>query len=448
MTIITPHKGSFFKTSVFLILFIVLNLSGCVYWQDNLATIVILFGGEGRAAGYPPDRETFQKLEHEVILTSAAETLNFSFKGKTTFETSVAPGKWNVAVNSYLDGEIYATGSKDVILKLGRNNETIEMRQAICWWTWDASTDQAGITYDSTTRVTITPTDDNSGCDVTVAGTANHEDENWASQTGRNYIAAVGKTYRVTWKWKADNKPFQNVTIRYAQEVQQDGIGDEYYELGTYKNKLTIPVNEEAKSYEFTMPGNCFMSFAFMIGGDTGSFTIRDFKVEEVKLLSSIKERITFSRGRGDEDVSDEKKPYDNWVGSYDIPAEVRGEGIKTGEVFTFTYTFTSDTDIRRTYNSDGEEVGGGLSIILLDNSGTAVPKWWKELSEYNNFIPYIQANKPVSDTITFTAIRNTSSSEVDANRLVFLIDPVDAVDERPTLTFTKFEFKKAEADQ
>jgi len=443
MTIITPRKGSFFKTSILLILFIVLNLSGCSHWQGDLATIIISFGGEGRAAAYPPDNETFQKLEHEVILTSATETLNFSFTGRAAFETSVAPGKWNVVVNSYLDDEIYATGSKDVILKLGRNNETIEMHQAVFWWTWDASTAQEGITYDSTTEITITPTEDNSGCDVTVTGTANPDDNNWASQFGRTYMAAVGKTYKVTWKWKAkaNTKAFENVTIRYVQEIQQDGNGDEYYELGTYENKLTIPVKEETKSYEFTIPENCLMSFTFMAGGDTGSFTIRDFKLEEVQLPSSTK-RITFSRSRGDVSINGE--PYDNWVGFYDIPVSVRGQGIKEGDVFTFNYTFTSDTDI--TVNDTADDIDKFFYLLLLDNSTTAKPQWWGELSGYsdNNFMPSIPAKREIKGSITFTATKTASSSEAGANRLVFLIDPADAVKRHPTLTFTEFEFYKS----
>jgi len=284
MTVITPLGGSFFKTSIFLTLLIILNLSSCSHWQGDSAEIVLSFESADRAVYNPNDTASHQKLEHQIILTGVAETLEFSFKGGT-FEASVAPGKWNITINSWLDGAIYATGSKDVILKLGRNNETIAMYQPVYWWTWDASTTQEGITYDSTTKTTITFSD-YSSCNVTVSGnTANPPGYNWASQVGCNYTATVGKTYKATWKWKADNKPFKNVTLRYAQNNAQDGITDYLYEFDTNTNKLTIPVTEETKMYQFTIPGNCYTNFTFYAGGDTGSFRIWDVRIEEVKTV-------------------------------------------------------------------------------------------------------------------------------------------------------------------
>ena len=111
--------------------FIVISLSGCFsHWQGDMAKIVISFGGAGRVAYDPNDTETHQKLDHSIILTSATETLEFSSKGSATFEAYVAPGNWNIKVDSCLDGEIYATGSKDVVLKLGQNYETIIMYEA------------------------------------------------------------------------------------------------------------------------------------------------------------------------------------------------------------------------------------------------------------------------------------------------------------------------------
>jgi len=108
----------------FIAFIIVISLSGCFSrWQGDTAKIVISFGSAGRAA--------YDSLEHKIILTREEETLNFSFKGNTTFEAYVAPGNWNVQVDSYLEGEIYATGSKDVVLKLGQNNETITMDQSL-----------------------------------------------------------------------------------------------------------------------------------------------------------------------------------------------------------------------------------------------------------------------------------------------------------------------------
>jgi hypothetical protein len=142
------------------------------------------------------------------------------------------------------------------------------------WWTWVSTSTDGG--YDSTSQVAITPTSNNTGCDVSVTGTANNNG-NWASQVVCDYTATVGKSYKVSWKWTADGKPFTNVTIRYAQ--QKDYQNDSAYQLGTNTNRLTIPVSEETREYEFTMPDNCLSNFTFQIGEDIGSFKIRDFKV-------------------------------------------------------------------------------------------------------------------------------------------------------------------------
>ena len=119
------------STSILITIFIVLSLSACLSeLQSNSAKIVISFGGANRAVYNPEDTETHKKLEHKIVLTSEKETLNFTASGGTTFETTVAPGNWNIKVVSYLDGDVYAAGSKDVILFSGLNNETIALYEA------------------------------------------------------------------------------------------------------------------------------------------------------------------------------------------------------------------------------------------------------------------------------------------------------------------------------
>jgi len=430
-------KNSFVKISILIIIFIVISLSGCFsHWQSDAAQIVISFGGAERKIYDPEDTETHNKLEHEVIFTNGTKKLTFNKSG-TTFEAIVAPGEWKITINSWIDGEIYATGSINVILKPGLNSETIEMEQVIFWWAWDSDLEN----NKSTTKTTIIPTADRSGYDVMVEGDEpNVPYLNWKSQINRTYIATAGKTYKASWKWQTtDGEPFNNVTIRYTQENPPEET-DILYEFDTNENKLTIPTSEEEKIYEFTMPeiGNTQYNhfFAFLVGEDTGSFRIWDFRIEEVKLPSSIK-RITFTHNKGT--VGSNGEPYDNWLGFYDIPSSVRGNKINAGDVFTFNYTFTSDVTI--------EKDDWAMSIVLVDNSATAEPQYWKELSSYYP-IHSIKAKEEVSDTITLTANEIASSSSVEANRLAFIIDlkEVEVKARHPTLTFTKFEFKKAQA--
>ena len=146
------------------------------------------------------------------------------------------------------------------------------------WWIWESTVKEAS--YDTTAKISISPNSNDSGCDVTVTGTPNPTNYNWATQVGYDYTATVGKTYKVTWKWVANGYTFENVTIRYAQ--QKNYQNDSAYQFGTDTLRLTIPTLEETKTYQFTMPDNCFMNFTFNVGEDTGSFKILNFKIEEL----------------------------------------------------------------------------------------------------------------------------------------------------------------------
>jgi len=120
------------KLSILILItfFIVISLSACLgELHSNSAKIVISFGGANRAVYKHNDSATHEKLEHKIVLTSETETLNFTAAGGT-FEANVAPGNWNIEVVSYLDGDVYAAGEKDVTLIPGLNNETIAMYEA------------------------------------------------------------------------------------------------------------------------------------------------------------------------------------------------------------------------------------------------------------------------------------------------------------------------------
>jgi len=124
------YKNCLIKSLILMAVLVVISLSGCLSeWQGDLAKIVISFGGADRAGYSSTDKETHQKLRHDIVLTGAAGKLEFNRSG-AVFEAYVAPGSWNISVYSYLDDEIYAIGSKDVVLKTGQNNETIKMYEA------------------------------------------------------------------------------------------------------------------------------------------------------------------------------------------------------------------------------------------------------------------------------------------------------------------------------
>ena len=99
-------------------------------WAGDSATLVISLGEADRAVYNPYDSKTHNKLEYKIVLTGKIETLTFSVNGGTSFEAHVAPGDWNVRIVSYIDGDVYSAGEKNVTLKLGVNYESIDMYEA------------------------------------------------------------------------------------------------------------------------------------------------------------------------------------------------------------------------------------------------------------------------------------------------------------------------------
>jgi len=127
------YKNISVKLSILITIFIVISLSGCLSeWHGDSAKIVISLGGAGRAAYSSTDTAILNQLEHEIVFTNAntGEKLEFKASG-VTFETYITSGSWNITVKSKLNGEYYAIGSKDVVLKLGQNSVKIEMYEAL-----------------------------------------------------------------------------------------------------------------------------------------------------------------------------------------------------------------------------------------------------------------------------------------------------------------------------
>jgi uncharacterized protein (TIGR02145 family) len=85
--------------------------------------------------------------------------------------------------------------------------------------------------------------------------------------------------------------------------------------------------------------------------------------------------------------------------------------------------------------------------MLLADNSETATPrKWWTELSEQKVIKTGIPFNTEISGTVTLKATETASSTEGRANILVFRIDPVTSAAGEPTLFFSSFSLKLADA--
>jgi len=121
--------------AVFIIIAIItaLSLSGCFSpLKGNEATITINLGADSNArAAYPPTGDIFSELEHRITLQGPTATQRHTLsKGKLNANFSVTPGLWEITVEAWLDGELYAIGSSTINAKTGQPNViTIKMRR-------------------------------------------------------------------------------------------------------------------------------------------------------------------------------------------------------------------------------------------------------------------------------------------------------------------------------
>jgi uncharacterized repeat protein (TIGR02543 family) len=112
---------------------ITVTLLGCFSpWRggDQAKITLVLSGGTDRAA-FPPSETMYNDFEHMVELSKGTTTLSFHAEGGTTIEAIVSAGQWDITVETYLGGEIYAAGSARADLQPGNNDViSITMYQA------------------------------------------------------------------------------------------------------------------------------------------------------------------------------------------------------------------------------------------------------------------------------------------------------------------------------
>jgi hypothetical protein len=100
---------------------------------------------------------------------------------------------------------------------------------------------------------------------------------------------------------------------------------------------------------------------------------------------------------------------------------------IYAGDVYSLKITFKSDADLAK------------LEFGLIDNSSSATPQWWAELSSRET-IETITAGVEVTKTLTITANAAASGSSAAANKLIIAAGEIGKV---VTLRVTKFELTK-----
>jgi hypothetical protein len=150
------------------------------------------------------------------------------------------------------------------------------------------------------------------------------------------------------------------------------------------------------------------------------AFTV--FSIEKTISENEGVKKITLGQNTG--------PGFDNWQFLYNIPSRITGGKITKGDTYTFTYSFTSNVNITK------------LEMCLVDNSEAG--GWWTLLSGDNKAsVENITANVPVSGTIEFIAEKTASSTDADANKMQFVVDPISGAQGEPTLTFITFTLVK-----
>jgi hypothetical protein len=114
------------KKCIFVILIaITLVLSACFSpWKGDEGAFSIRIGSDtdGRAASWL-NKDIIPRLEHTITLNYGLglEQTQKNVKYGETVNFSVMPGRWTITITAYLDGEIYAEGSRVVDIKPGPN---------------------------------------------------------------------------------------------------------------------------------------------------------------------------------------------------------------------------------------------------------------------------------------------------------------------------------------
>ncbi|MDR2596935.1 MAG: hypothetical protein LBC76_06390 [Treponema sp.] len=103
-----------------------------------------------------------------------------------------------------------------------------------------------------------------------------------------------------------------------------------------------------------------------------------------------------------------------------------KGNRIKAGETYEVELTFKSNREFK------------DLQVVIVDGSETAEPKWWMELTEYNEIEGTIPKDTEINKKLTFTTLKGATAGSNDANSITFTTigSPKDAT---VTLTFSKF---------
>ena len=109
---------------------IIINLGGSEI-NNNISSAAYTGTGFERAGLWPPqDYGILNQIEHRIKLTGNS-TISLTANGGSTVRVNVSPGLWNISIEAFYNGVLYAAGSDGVDVKAGQPNPvTINMTQS------------------------------------------------------------------------------------------------------------------------------------------------------------------------------------------------------------------------------------------------------------------------------------------------------------------------------
>jgi len=120
------------RKAIFTVLCIAALVLGACFssWQPEEAILTLYMGGGTNSrAVYPPNEEIRNNLEHKIQFSGPEEITLEPAKGVETVQIAVTPGRWDITIHSFLDGELFAEGSGSVTAVTGQYNPVeIQMR--------------------------------------------------------------------------------------------------------------------------------------------------------------------------------------------------------------------------------------------------------------------------------------------------------------------------------
>jgi hypothetical protein len=158
-------------------------------------------------------------------------------------------------------------------------------------------------------------------------------------------------------------------------------------------------------------------------------FIFTEFKFEKIGLSTPKAPILVFTEADGWDKPGNED--WERWDHNLDPNWLFNGDKVEAGNMYTLTYTFTSNIDIPNP-----------LALWLVESRPAPEPMWWfwNNLTPHKVFTHDIKKGVQNSGVFKMFAIDSATSNLPESNQL--LPNGTRSITEQPVLIFTQFEFE------